>query len=760
MLLDYHSVGTMTEEPTNAEKMRALPWSVAAWAFNSVFVQLTLLGSVFVLFLSELGLSKSRIGDLLSFVPFAAVIALAIAPSIARIGYKRTFLVFFAARKATTLFILLTPWVLSTYGESAALVYVSLIVVLFSLTRSVGMTALYPWTQEYVPDAVRGKYSAVNQAVSTAVGFLALTGAKYVMDVSHGLSGFVLLMGVGVGFGVIAVWLFAYVPGGGPDVIAREEKGRARAFADVLRDRDFVLYLIGVALIVLNTGPVASFLPLFMREQVGLSPGNTVWLQSGALFGGLMSSYLWGWAADRYGSKPIMLSGVYVRVVLPIMWLLVPRESVWSLHIALGISVIDGLATMAWAVGAGRLLYTGLVPRAHRSDYMALYYGWVGLVGGLSNVTSGRILDLSEGVSLEILGVGIGPYFPLFAGAVVLGVIGLVPLARLQAESAVGVREFAGMFLHGNPILAMGSLIRYHRAKDETAVVATTEGLGLAKSPFTVDELLEALSDPRFNVRFEAIISIARMDPDDRLLEALIDTLESTDPAFRVMAAWGLGRMGDARAIAPLRRGLDADYRSVRAHSARSLATLGDVETQRVLVRRLRSETDEGLQIAYASALGRLQATEAADQVLILLRESEDERSRLELALALARMVGEEHHFIDFLRHLGDGLGSSGARVLKDLRQRLSASIFGDRDLLEILDQCHDALARDDTEQGLVLLGTLIASLPADPYDEPSRAMLLECADRLAEHGLRRIEYALLALHVLSAGWVEIGASR
>ncbi len=750
----------VSEEPTTAEKMRALPWSVAGWALTSVYAQLTLLGSVFVLFLGELGLSKSRIGDILSFVPFAAIIALLIAPRIARSGYKRVFLIFFGARKAATVLVLFTPWVLSNYGESVGLIYVAGMMAVFSLTRSVAMTALHPWTHEYVPDAVRGKYSAVNQAVSTAVGFLAVAGARYVLDVSSGLTGFMLIMGIGIGFGILSVWMFTFVPGGGPDIAVRGGQGSDRGLGDPLRDRDFVLYLVGIALVILNTGPVASFLPLFMREQVGLSAGNTVWLQSGALIGGLVSSFMWGWAADRYGSKPILLSGLYVRVALPVIWLLVPRGSTWSLHVALGISLVDGLATMAWAVGTSRLLYTGLVPRAKRSGYMALYYGWVGLVGGISNVTSGRILDLSEGVSGEILGLSVGPYFPLFAGAFVLGAIGLVPLARLQAESAVGVREFAGMFLHGNPILAMGSLIRYHRAKDEAAVVATTEGLGLAKSPFTVDELLEALSDPRFNVRFEAIISIARMDPDDRLLEALIDTLESSDPAFSVMAAWGLGRMGDARAIAPLRRGLDADYRSVRAHSARSLATLGDVETQRVLVRRLRSETDEGLQIAYASALGRLQATEAADQVLILLRESEDERSRLELALALARMVGEEHHFIDFLRHLGDGLGSSGARVLKDLRQRLSASIFGDRDLLEILDQCHDALARDDTEQGLVLLGTLIASLPADPYDEPSRAMLLECADRLAEHGLRRIEYALLALHVLSAGWVEIGASR
>ena len=37
----------------------------------------------------------------------------------------------------------------------------------------------------------------------------------------------------------------------------------------------------------------------------------------------------------------------------------------------------------------------------------------------------------------------------------------------------------------------------------------------------TVEELLEGLRDPRFNVRFESIISIARMEPDLRLVEGL-----------------------------------------------------------------------------------------------------------------------------------------------------------------------------------------------------------------------------------------------
>jgi hypothetical protein len=57
-----------TQEPTTVEKMRGLPWGIAADITNTIFVQFTFFGSVFILFLSELGLSKTQMGFLLSFM--------------------------------------------------------------------------------------------------------------------------------------------------------------------------------------------------------------------------------------------------------------------------------------------------------------------------------------------------------------------------------------------------------------------------------------------------------------------------------------------------------------------------------------------------------------------------------------------------------------------------------------------------------------------------------------------------------------------
>ncbi len=745
----------MSTEPTNVEKLRALPWDVAFSAANSVFVQFTFFGSVFVLFLSELGLSKTQIGSLLSLLPFSGLVALFVAPRVARYGYKRTFLVFWGVRNIAAAFLLLIPWVSSHLGSQATLVYVIGIVAVFAICRSVGMTARLPWVQEFVPDAVRGKFSAVSNIFSQLTGFLAVLAAGYIVGRSAGLNGFIVLFLIGVLFGLISVWAASFVPGGAPTQDTMAKRASHRDLIEAARDANFARFLIGVGLVTLASGPLASFLPLFMQEQVGLSAGNVVWLQNGALLGGLTSSYLWGWLADRYGSKPVMMSGTFLHVLLPICWLLMPRQDAWSLNLALGIALLQGFASMGWEIGSMRLRFVSVVPPEKKRDYMALYYAWIGIIGGLGQLIAGWVLDFSRGISGQFLIFNLDSYTVLFLAGLILPLAASLLLQPVRADSIVTVGEFAAMFFRGNPFMAMESLIRYYRAKDERAAVSMTERLGRTQSPLTVDELLEALSDPRFYVRFEAIVSIARRGPDPRLMEALIEVLNGDEPALSTVSAWALGRIGDERALQPLREGLGARYRSVQAHCARSLGTLGDIDSAPMLLERLEDEMDTGLQIAYASALGNLGAEEAVPKLLSLLRSKKNEGLRQELALSLARIAGDEHHFIQLLRHARTEFGTVTSQAVAAVKKTMIEFKIDSCDLLTEMDACADALARDDLERGVELLSKVIGCLPEAEFEKIPTAILHECAERLDEYGTERVEYALLALHTMDVGLTQ-----
>jgi hypothetical protein len=166
---------------TNAEKIRHLHWNTTLNATNSVFGQLTYFGPAFILFLNELHLSNTQIGLLLSFMPFTGLVALVIAPAVARFGYKRTYVTFFTIRKFITLGLLLVPVILVEFGPGVVLVYVFLIFGGFALCRAIAETGYYPWAQEFIPNTMRGRYAAVNDIASRLTGIASIAVASYIL---------------------------------------------------------------------------------------------------------------------------------------------------------------------------------------------------------------------------------------------------------------------------------------------------------------------------------------------------------------------------------------------------------------------------------------------------------------------------------------------------------------------------------------------------------------------------------------------------
>lgn len=746
----------MTAQPTNAEKMRKLPWSIATDTTSSVYAQLTFFGSVFVLFLNELGLSKSQIGFLLSLVTFFGLIALFVAPTIARFGYKRTFVTFWGLRKFATVFLLFTPWISTRFGPQMTLFYVAGVIILFALSRAISITAYYPWLQEFVPNTIRGKYAAVDNIFATLAGLLTVTGASYVIGRTTGLNGFMILFAVGIFFGAVSVWASSHIPGGAP--AEEPEVEDRRSFDNLLiplRDADFLRYIAGAGAITLALVPLTSFLPLFMQEQVGLSTGNTVLLQTGTMVGGLLSTFFWGWTADRYGGKPVILSGISLIILLPVCWSLMPRHSASSLSIALGIAFLHGVANMGWAIGAGRLLFVSIVPVDKKMGYMAVYYAAIDVINGVSKILGGQIVQGSAHIQGQFLIFTLDPYTILFIMAFTLPFFSWLLLSKVRADTSVTLGQFVGLFLHGNAFMAMRSLIQYHFAMEEAATVSITEHLGEAKSRLTVDELLASLEDPRFNVRFETIISMARTRSDPRLTAALVKVFNGTELSLTVIAAWALGRMGDPAAIEPLRAGLDSCYRSVRAHSARALGTLRDKESVAILLDRLKTEEDKGLQMAYASALGQLRAREATPELLRVLKVTRNRGARMELALTIARIVGEENRFIRLFRQVHADAGSAMSQAVIRLRNKIRRN-HPDRETIQrLMADCADVLADNNLDQGAALFGQIMALLLEEKGTDTNKIILQECLTCLQEFKATRLEYLILALHTMAAGWLR-----
>ncbi|RME75544.1 MAG: MFS transporter [Chloroflexi bacterium] len=737
----------MSARVTDVEKIRRIPWLIAADSLNTGFFLLTFSGSVFVLFLNELGLDEGQIGFLLSLIPFAGIISPFIAPQTARFGYKRTFVTFWGLRNAVFAMMLLTPLVIARYGPQTAFLWVSAIIFVFALCRAIAETGGYPWRKEAVPDSIRGKFTALSSMSTTVSGITVTALASYIIDTGTGLGRFLLLMTIGITFGVISVWAYSHVPGGAAPRVVDQGRRHFRQMGRALRDRNFLFFLMALGLATIGSASVISFIPLFMKEQVGLSEGHVVLLSIGTYLGALISSYWWGWVADRYGSQPVMQFSLSLMLVLPTAWFLMPRHSTYSLPIAMTIAFVMGITNLAWQISWIRYLYVNAIRPRYASAYTAVYYAWFGLVNGSAPLLAGQILRLSRGLEAEVWRFHIDPYTPLFGLSIILLATAASVVSQLTTTDATPFRRLAGMFLRGNPIRALESVVQYSFAASEDSRMATTERMGDAANPLSTYELIEALNDPSFNVRYEAIHAIGRMPPEPELVDALLDQLKQGKSELSFVVTRSLGRLGDRRAIPPLREMLHCGYHLLEANAARALSMLEDVESVPVLREKFRREPNEILRIAYASALGRLHDGEAVDEIFDLLLRVSNEVLRGEVGLALARIAGPENYYMQWWRTLRTNPETAAAQAVLGLRKPLDTR--SQPEVEALIETCADHLARGQTGEGAALLRQIAAQLPPDLPSPEQAAILRRCDAALAEFDGTRWEILLLTLHTL-----------
>jgi MFS family permease len=346
----------MTDEITNTDKLAGLPWSIASGSANSVSAQWTFFGTPFVLLLSELGANNGRIGFLLSLFPFAGLLALVIARAAAAFGNKRTYLTFWSIRYLFAAGLLLIPWLQSRMSPGGLAGYVAVLVLCFAICRSVAETGYYPWAQEFIPNAVRGKYYAAFYGFSTLASFAAVLIASYIVGQGTGVGRYMGLIAAGVLFGLLTVWLANFVPGGAPQRGSAASKAAAgQSMVGSLRDKHFRGYLGAAALVVLGSAPLASFQPLLLRDRIGLGDGLVVLVQAAVLIGGFVSGFLWGWLADRYGSKPVIMSVVLLNALVALGWIIVPNSSVATLPLAFAVAGLAGAAAQVLELVVVRL---------------------------------------------------------------------------------------------------------------------------------------------------------------------------------------------------------------------------------------------------------------------------------------------------------------------------------------------------------------------------------------------------------------------
>lgn len=419
---------------------RYLGWYLLHHGLNAVFFMLTFGSSVFVLFLDDLGLGKDRIGLILSLFPFCGLVAPLISGAVTRFGLKRTYITFYGIRKFVMLLMLLAPWVLDRYGSSILFVYITGVLLVFALCRATAETAYYPWSREFIPDAVRGWVGGQTNVVVSLTSALAMLLASLVLARGSGYGRYQLLIGIASFLGVISVVAMVRVPAGSLPVSGSASR-HGLTLQPALSDRRFRGFLIGV---MLGIAGVAGypFIPLLARERLLIPEAQVVLFDVANTVGALASSLYWGWAADRYGGKPLTLVTLGIVGVLPWVWLLLPPGTGITLAGGLLLAFLYGVASIGLGIASYRWFLNDIVPMEGRTTYTSIWYAGSGLAGGLAPFIAGWILRACGTLEWQGGILQVHAFTVLFAVTTAITFAAVVSYRRVLAEADFRVHDF------------------------------------------------------------------------------------------------------------------------------------------------------------------------------------------------------------------------------------------------------------------------------------------------------------------------------
>lgn len=399
-------------------------------AFNALSFEI-IGGQILILFARQVGASLMQIGLLVSFLPFASVIQLGVAPLVTRFGPKAVMFTGWTARTVSAAFLLLVPWAAARYGPEGATAFLLVIMALFYLFRALGMSSWVPLLQEIVPPQLRGGYLGKQEVLRHLSIILAsLLTAVYLIG-ARDLGPFLHVLALGVVAAAVGLVFLSGIPHVAPSG-ARVNRDFFRQAALPLRDAVFRHYLLFACSLRFAIGSLPSFVVLFLRDYLHYGPSTVLFTTTLGSVGAAITLPAWGTLTDRHGSRALLGFGLVGLVSTTLLWAAIEPVRWVLVGVVPTVSFLYGAFTAGVSVALLKLELT-MIPRQAREHYVAASITAAGIAAGISPLLAGALLHALESTSWHLGPVTLGAYRVYFLSVTAST---LVPMALRR-----GLRE-------------------------------------------------------------------------------------------------------------------------------------------------------------------------------------------------------------------------------------------------------------------------------------------------------------------------------
>lgn len=465
------------------------------------------------------------------------------------------------------------------------------------------------WLAEMVPASSRGWFFSRRNAIATGVGATVGLAGGLILDLFRKYdmeaAGFSTVFAIGVffaGLSLVPYLKMHDLPRLNP--IRTNLWEGIRAMKTPFADRSFSPVLLFLVVAISGQTFAGNLFGAFALETLKLP--FTIILLCGFVHaaGNLITARFWGFLADKYGNKPILILVGAGVIVTPLMWIFCyPGQNVQNTVVLLTCHIFVGALWAGVALCQFNLLLA-TAKAEDRSNYLGAALAVQAIIGGIAPLLGAQTLaHLRTMMSAE------QAYKMVFIITILIRAASVFMLVPVREEGAIRVRKALRDLSKVTPrgYKAMRELTRSVDAQSREQAI-----LSVADRHFSLagDEIVKSLHDPSPRVRRQAASALAQLK-DPKAVDALIHMLEEHPDLIEEETVEALGSLGHEGAVAPLTQLLQSPRSIVRRAAAKALGLIGKDEAIPPLIQAASEPGDPDLRRAALQALRRLGAREA-----------------------------------------------------------------------------------------------------------------------------------------------------